>query len=239
MTLGEMIAACLTDSGIVGQGQAASAEDAAKGKLLANMMVSQWRRKRWLVYHLLDVFVVSTGAHSYTIGPGGDFNVARPDRLEDGNFFRQINATTPNQVDYPLRLLNAREEYNRIALKSMGTWPDSIFYDSAYPLGNIFVWPVPQAGLYEIHLAIKADLPQYASYASDLALPEEYQAAIYYNLICRLRAAYRLPPDEMFVALAKEALNVLRGANTQIPTMRLPNAVVSRRWAYNVYSDGN
>jgi len=37
-------------------------------------MLQQWERKRFLVYHLRDYSVVSTGAISYTFGPQGQFN---------------------------------------------------------------------------------------------------------------------------------------------------------------------
>jgi hypothetical protein len=93
----------------------------------------------------------STGAQSYTVGTGGDFNVARPDRLEAA-FVRQLIPSGQNQIDFPLQILQAREDYNRIALKTMGTLPQVIFYDSAYPLGVIYPWPVPQASIYQIHL---------------------------------------------------------------------------------------
>lgn len=237
-TPADLAALCLLDAGIIGQGQTASGEDTNNWVRRANMLLAQWNRKRWLVYHLIETVIESTGAISYTIGPGQDFNVARPDRLEDGNFFRQFPNTGVNPIDYPLRLLQSREDYNRIALKNMGTWPDTIFYDSGYPDGLVYIWPVPQASLYEIHILTKAVLSAFTDLTADINMPPEYEQAIYANMVVRLRAAYQLPPDPVFVALAKESLNVLRGANAQIPTMRLPNAVINRRWAYNVFSDG-
>lgn len=237
-TVNDLVGAALVDSGVVGQGQTPSPEDANKAWLITNLLAGQWNRKRWLIWHLIDVSKVSTGALSYTIGPGGDFNVPRPDRLEDGNFARQITVNNPQQVDYPLHLIESREDYNRIVLKTMGTFPNEIFYDSAYPLGNVFVWPIPQAGLYEIHLALKDTIPLFTSLPQSIVLPPEHQAALYYNVIVRLRAAYQLPADPVMVSLARESLNVIRGANTQIPTSKMPRQVLNnRRAAYNVFSD--
>lgn len=241
-TPADIIQLALVDSGVIGQGQTASGEDTSKAAMRCRMMLGQWNRKRWLVYHLVDTAFTSTGAVSYTVGVGGNFNIERPDRLEDGNFFRQlIPGSPPNQVDYPLALIQSKEDYNRITLKQMGTWPSAIFYDSGYPLGTIYVWPVPASGLYAIHILTKAVLPasafELANLGTDLALPPEYQAAIVYNLCARLRPAYQLPPDPSITALALDSLSTIRGANTQIPTLRMPASVVGRSRAYNVYSD--
>jgi hypothetical protein len=119
----------------------------------------------------------------------------------------------------------------------MGTLPQVIFYDSAYPLGVVYPWPVPQASIYQIHLTLKADLPQFTALAQTINLPEEYRAALHYNLCARLRPAYQLPPDPSIVALAKDALNVIRGANTQIPRLRMPASLRRNGGRYNILSD--
>ena len=237
-TIGDVINLALRDSGVIGVGQVPAPEDSNDALTRANMMLAQWNRKRWLLYNLIDASLVSTGAESYSVGPGGDFNTPRPDRLEDGNFLRQLNTAPPNQVDYPLQLIQAHEDYNRIRLKEMGTWPSVIFYDSGWPLGRVFPWPVPSASLYELHLLLKNQITSFPSLTTSINLPPEYEAAFSYNLQVRLRVAYRMPPDPMMIALAKDALNDIRGANVQIPRMKMPASVIGMRRAYNVFSDG-
>lgn len=236
-TVGDLCTLALQDCGQYGDGQTPSAQDANNALIRLNWLIAGWNRKRWLIYELIDVPLVSTGAESYTVGPGGDFNTPRPDRLEDGCFLRQLNTSPPNQVDYPLRLIQAHEDYSRIRLKSMGTWPDTIFYDSGFPLGKVFAWPVPQALIYEIHLLLKNQITAFTSLGQPIILPPEYEVALQYNLQVRLRLAYRLPADPVMVALAKDSLNTIRGANIQVPTLRMPPAVVGIRNSYNIFSD--
>jgi len=234
----DLIVLALQDSGVIGVGQIPLAEDVNNCFKRLNQMLAQWQRKRWLIWHLVDLSIVSTGAQSYTIGPGGDIPfLQRPDRLESA-FFRQIiNETPPNQIDYYLRILESREDYNRIALKQLQSFAMYIFYDSDYPLGRIYPWPVPQANIYEIHVSVKALLSSFASLTTPIVLPPEYEAAITYNLQVRIRAAYRLPADPSINALAKDSLNVLRKANTQIPVLALPEGLTRPSGYYNVYSD--
>jgi len=233
-TATDIINFAFKDAGVLGVGQSLLAEDMNDGLTRLNMMIAQWRVKRWLVWHLVDVSVVSTGAQSYTVGPGGDINVsARPDRLEAA-YFRQLNASQP--VDYPLQLLQSREEYSRIALKQLSSFAQCVFYDSGFPLGTIHPWPIPQASLYEIHILLKDVLPQFADLTTSYDFPPEYLAAIHYNMVIRTRAAYRLPQDPQFDDLAKDAMETIRAANAQIPTLVMPENLI-RPGVYNIYSD--
>lgn len=235
-TPSDIIIQALKKAGILGVGQSAQAEDMTDALQDLNDMMAQWQRKRWLVYHLVDVSIVSTGQRSYTIGPGADINVTtRPDRIESA-FFRQIVQSQPNQIDYPLEIIEAREDYNNIALKGLTQFPMYVFYDSAFPLGVVYPWPILQASIYELHLSIKAQLSQFTSLGETIVLPLEYFAALKWNLAIRVAASYKLPVDPALVALAKDSLNVIRNANTQIPRLRMPADLI-RPGVYNPYSD--
>lgn len=234
-TPNDIINQALKTSGVLGIGQTASAEDTNDAFLLLNFMLSQWNRKRYLIWNLIDASIVSTGAISYTVGPGADINIPRPDRLE-ASFFRQLIPSIPNQIDYPLEILESRETYNRIALKALVSFPNYIFYDSAYPIGTIYPWPVPQANIYSVHITVKNQITAFTSVSQLINLPPEYHAAFLYNLAARLRPAYQLPPDPTIIALAKDSLEVIRGANAQIDRVVMPTEIL-RPGIYNIFSD--
>lgn len=234
-TPNDIIKLALKNAGVTGVGQTPSAEDMNDAFTILNFMIGQWNRKRWLIYHLIDASFVSTGAQSYTVGPGQNFNIPRPDRLEAA-FFRQLIPSQPNQIDYPLEIIEARETYNNIALKTLSSFPNYIFYDSAFPVGLVYPWPLPQANIYSIHISVKETISQFTNLAQTINLPPEYFAAILYNLSERLRPNYQLPIDPQIVGLARDSLAVIRGANAQIPRLTLPTDIV-RPGIYNVYSD--
>jgi hypothetical protein len=234
----DIVTFSLREAGITASDQPVSAADINDGLTRLNMMVSQWQRKRWLIWHLVDYAKVSTGAQSYTVGVGGDFSVPYiPEKLESA-FLRQTITSQPNQVDYPLKIIASKEAYQRIGLKQLQSFERYIFYDYTYELGfgTAYPWPVPNASIYELHLTFKAQLAQFAALSSSFVFPPEYQAALHYNLARRHRAAYRLPPDDEINSLAKDALNTIRMANTQIPTLQMPEGL-ARKGLYDIYSD--
>lgn len=209
-------------------------------------MLQQWERDRWLVYHLVELSKTSTGASQYTVGPGGDFDTGgtqatsvRPNRLEYA-FLRQLTQSQPNQIDYPLRLLQSREDYSRIALKQLVSFPGCVFLDSAWPLGVLYTYPIPQANIYALHIGVREQLPVSFALADKVILPYEYYSAMLYNLALRLRSAFQIPSylgDEL-PGQAKAALDIIKGANVQIAALGMP-AQLTRPGLYNVFSDRN
>lgn len=237
-TANSLITQALKVSGVLGQGQIASAEDMNDALQHMNQMIAQWRTQRWLVYRLTDTSKVSTGAQSYTVGPGGDFNIARPEQIASG-FFRQLNpsAGTSGLVDFNMSIIRSRQDYNSIALKQMPSFPQAVFYDNTYPLGTLLMWPVPNAN-FEIHISILQDLAQIDSLIQVINLPMQYDAALMWNLAVRLRPAYQLDDDKTVTAMAKVALNVIRNATDQVPLAQIDPALTGVGGSrYDMYSD--
>jgi hypothetical protein len=236
-TPNDLLTLALKDAGVVGIGQTPLAYDMNDAFTRLNYMMAQWQRKRWLIYHLVTYSINSTGAQTYTIGPAGNIvTPVRPDKIESA-YFTQFSSN-PLPVDYPLRLIDAREDYNNITLKTLTTFPEYLFYDSGWPLGVLYPWPIMQSGLYTLNVTVKEQLSQFTTLTQTINLPLEYLAALHYNMCVRLRAAYQMPADAALVALAKDALNVIRNANAQIPLLKLPKEL-ARSGIYNIYSDMN
>lgn len=250
----DIITQALKEVGALGQGQTAASVDVNDAFLKLNWMLSQWQRKRYLVYHLVELSFVCTGAQSYSIGQGGNFSYSagdfnsdfnndfsggggalaatnRPAKIESA-FVRQLSG----MVDYPLTMINSKEDYDHIALKTLSSWPSHLYYDAAWPIGWLYPWPVPLANIYELHITIVAQLSQFNSLTQPISLPPEYFAAIFYNLAVRLYPSYTTQPNPITIAMAKDALNVLRMSNSRIANLRMPIDLV-RPGVYNPYSD--
>jgi hypothetical protein len=235
-TAGDIIQDALQAAGVIGVGQVPLAENTQLALRHLNRMIGQWNRKRWLVYHLIDTSFTCDGSQSYSVGPGQQFDIARPDRLEAA-FFRQTTTAPANQIDYQLQILQSMEDYSKIALKQLVSFGYYIFYDSGFPTGRVYPWPLLQ-NQYDLHIITKAVLTTFDDLATAFDLPPEYEEAIEWNLALRLRPLFQLPPDDTITGMANASLNTVRGANTQISRLTMP-APLNSNGIYNIYSDQN
>jgi hypothetical protein len=238
-TFGALILNALRDGGIVGEDESPQQAQINRGFTHAQWLLSQWARKRWLTYRLAEYSFISTGALNYPVGKGQTIDInPRPDRLEYA-FLRFINQGQPAQfpVDIPIEIIQSREDYSRITVKTIGTLPWRIFYDPEWPTGTLFPWPVPQASIYEVHLGFKNVLPRPQSINDKINFPPEYEAALNWCLARRMRAAYQLAVDPDINALARDALNSIRLANQAVGVLRMPRALRGRQRAYDYRGD--
>jgi len=221
-TVGDLIDFSLRLSGIIGVGQTAMAEDANTALEWLKMIISEWQRKRWLTYVQQEVSVpTSTGAQYYTIGPGQDFNCSRPSHLATA-YIRIIPGSPPNLVDIPVTILESREDYAQISVKTLQTIPSYVFYDSGWPTGRLYWWPIPPAGQYGLYVTVMSPLPTYGALTDVLGVPPEYYPAMAWTLAVHMQLSYGLPANPAHVAAMKMALNTVRQANTQIPQLQVP-----------------
>ena len=122
-------------------------------------------------------------------------------------------------------------------MKSIGTFPQRIFYDPVWPVGLLFPWPVPQPTIYEIHVGFKVVLPRFSSIQQAILFPPEYEAALNFSLARVFRETYQMPPSQTLDALARNALNVIRLANSAQSTLQMPAELRSRNRAYDYRGD--
>jgi hypothetical protein len=142
-------------------------------------------------------------------------------------------------VDLPIDIIQSHEDYSRITVKTVGTLPWRIFYDSIWPVGLLFPWPVPQATIYEIHCGFKCPLPRFTGVNQPINFPPEYESALNWCGARRLRASYQLPEDPTINSIARDALNTIRLANTAVSTLRMPGFLRNRNRAYDYRGDSD
>lgn len=220
MTPIELIRQSLLKTGIT-LSETIYAEDVLQAFTHLNMMIAQWNRKRFLLYSLIDVRFDCTGQQFYTIGPGQDIDTARPDKIESAQVELLNNSAGPTgNITWALQVLQSREDYsNMISMKELGSIPVMVWYDSQFPYGKIYPWPVPQGGgLYAIHLQLKNQLTQFDDLTTDINLPPEYLDCLMWNLAARIA----MTPNPIVIAEAAKSLNTLRGANSQLSHLKMP-----------------
>jgi hypothetical protein len=238
-TAADIVTAGLKKSGIVGLGQTPDGSDTIDALADLNDMLAQWTTQRWMVWNEVDLSFVSTGQTTpYTVGPSGNYAVTpRPDRIEAAYLRQLINPPGLN-VDTELKVIPSREEYSTLSLKPLVSFPLYVFLDSAYPTGNLYIYPWPNASIYETHIILKGALPV-LTITSTISMPGQYIAAMKFNLAKRLRQAYGkgLRPDPELNALARSSLDIVKQSNLQVPELVMPKVLISIGSGYNIFSD--
>lgn len=193
---------------VLSSGETPTAEEATDALATLNDILENWDTEPLSLWGSAN-FVGATvgGQATYTIGPGGNLNTTRPEK---------VNAAyvTFGGVDFGLSVIG-QIEYNGIGLKTQQQpVPEQLLYVNDYPLGLITLWPVPSQA---IPLTITADrlLTQIATTATTINYPPGAAKALRYALAIELATEFGAPIDTALAVLAADAKADFKRANKQ------------------------
>lgn len=182
-------------SGAPGRPYDNTAPQMVEGLLFLNRMLDSWNILRNTACFKIDKeeFTLSdVGEEYYTIGTGGQINVARPNRIEVANI---IMSGSPD-IRIPLAIWDY-QQYAGIAVRDVSALPNGIYYDGGFGLdgtseenmGRIYPWPVTDQE-YGLELWLWHKFPTSITATSILGVPDGNLDAIVYNLAVRLAPLY-------------------------------------------------
>lgn len=172
-----------------------------------NRLLASWNVDGHKVFTTaIDEYDLNASQKIFSIGPGGDFNNARPIYVSEANF---LFPTSP-VVRRPIQILDDAQ-WSKIAVQDIaGAPPWFLYYDGSFDAngrGKIYIVGQPPAG-YKLELytwqALKSDFTS----GSDAVLwPPGYEFALELNLAIQ---AAQLYPLESVLATVPRALAELR-----------------------------
>jgi len=208
---GSIITDALRLIGWLRVGQTAAPAELAEGLIILNAMLESWDTEG------LNIVVVGsarydlvTATGSYTIGPGGDFNALRPLAITRATLYAggvRIG---------PLRLLKPEEWAAITEPAAQSTAPRLLYYDRAFPLGLLNLWPVPTftGTAPQLELYTWSALPAFPDVdTTAVALAPGYDAALRYGLALMLASRFRVKPSEALVSAAAESKATIQALN--------------------------
>jgi hypothetical protein len=236
-TVADILTASARAIGYLGMTEVMSAADANNGLNCFNRMLDSWSNESLTSYVTLQrSFSLIAGQQAYTIGAGGYISSTRPYDIINA-FIRDNNAN-----DYPMRIITFQEWYNIGEKTITSQIPDTLYYSSAYPLGTIYIFPIPLVN-YTCFFRSTTDQVDYTLLTTALSLPVGYERAYVLNLALELQTAGYpvLLDDKSYMRLvnnAAEAKGNIKRANIKEVIATYDPAIVSRSQAsYNIYSD--
>lgn len=181
LDVGEMLQATLELVGATPLGDPAGANDLAKAREQANLMLKTWSAsddpKLWLLTE--GTQALSTDTASYTLSAARKVLSVR---------------RRTSSIDTPLRDWS-RQEYFDQPNKTSSGFPTNYYFDPQRATKTLYVWPVPDATiaasttLQYTYLRVIEDLD---SFSDDFDVPQEWLEPIQYSLAARLIIPFRM-----------------------------------------------
>lgn len=229
-TATKVIKASLYTLGFVAPGQPLSAELAQISLDALNRLIDTWRGSRLnLPREARSTKVLSVGVQAYTIGPGGNFNQARPETAFRASI---MPVTTGQAYEQPIPVLDV-QEWQAVGVKTLsGTFPTKVYYDRSYPLGTLSVWPIPTTAPTLV-LYVPVPLAAFTDMTTSVDLPAIYEEALIYNLAIRMAPMLAKEPSPTIMKLATDTLQAMKRVNSMLEELVVDPALGRSGRPYN------
>jgi hypothetical protein len=219
---------------VIEAGEAPQASESQDALTVLNNMIQSWNNERLMLHKMTqESETLTANQGTYTIGTGGDFNTDRPIRFES------VFIRDSNNNDYQLQVIND-QQYGKITIKSTeSNYPRYLYYRPNYPLGQINLWPVPDAA-YTLFMNVWSQIGTFAALTTSVSLPDGYQRCLEYNLAVELAPEYQIPST--FALIQQQAIaskSNLKTVNTiEVPVRVSDTSFIGRRGRYYNINSG-
>jgi hypothetical protein len=215
--------------GVAQTSETASSAEAADAFSVLNMMIGQWNNESLMLYgYMNELFPLIPTTGVYTIGPGGDIDTVRPQKIVRA--FVRYNPSGLNtfQYDYQLEIV-PNDKYQEIFLKQLTvTYPIYLFYDNKFPLGTITLYPYPSQAC-SLGLSSWNQILQFTNLIQDIDMPPGYESALSYNLAVEIAPEYGKQIDQIIYDKANETKAAIMRTNHTISYMKTDTALLPKR----------
>lgn len=215
----QLITDALTEIGVQDAVTPVSQSDLVLGSRILKQMIDGWNADRLYINgEQRIVFVPATLKQTYTLGPGGDFNIDPvPAKISRYGIINLGNPVQP--LELGLESLTT-EEWGAIPVKGItSALPQRVWDDTAFPLRHLNFWPIPNV---QVNFTIYSWGPvnHWNDFVSDLTFPPGYEEALRLNLAVRMAPSFGKEPSTATVQLAIIALNRIKAMNAPMIDLR-------------------
>lgn len=207
-TVRTLIGASMRLCGASDHGERLDEEEYNDALGVLNAMLDAWRIERLMLpYTRSDNYETVIGQQVYTVGDGGDWDGARPQKL-------RYVTLRDGAIDYPLTRLE-HDDYANITYKGETSQIAShYYYEPQFPLARLTLYPVPEK---EVAIILSFEgFFETLTLDSDLSgLAPGYQLAMRYNLAVLLADEFREKVKDSVRHTAREAKAALKASNAQ------------------------
>lgn len=200
----DVIRIAMQHIGVLAEGETPTADQASDGLRALNDVLETWSIESLSVWGgLPETFSTVAGQASYSIGPGGDWDTARPVTI--GSIYTTVSGNDFAASPWTL------DEYAAAGVKAqLQPNPDRYVFINDAPLARVLLFPTPSEAV-PITVDTPRILAQVAAIGSALILPPGYARAMQYAVAVELQPRYGSPIDVS--AQARSMMAKIKRAN--------------------------
>jgi hypothetical protein len=194
----------LLESGKLADGDIPDSEVLAKYSRRLRDMINAWQTSGLKLFLQLDQSItLVAGQTTYTAKPGGDINIVKPLRVQQGYYLNTTNAANP--VRQPMFPLSWQEWLTLSTTQTQG--PVSQYFVDKQPTQlNISFWLTPDATTAAngtAHLLIQQQVTSFTNLTDTMNFPVEWRLALVWGLADELTTGQ---PPEVVMRCAQKAM---------------------------------
>lgn len=207
-TVLELIRAALNTTNVLFAGEDPDANTAKDALFHLNSMLDSWTADSLAIYaERNDVFALTPGQATYTVGPTGAWVMPRPVEIVAAQV--RVSAS----IEYPMDIIS-NVEYNSIRVKGL---TNSVQYamgvQYSYPNASVSFYPTPSTD-NPVRLTSRVHFAQLTNMTEIVDLPPGYQEAIVYNLAHRIATGMNKPLSQAAQEMQISSLARVKANNT-------------------------
>lgn len=240
MTVLELLTASMHRLGYLEATETPESADADACLDAANAWIDALALEEMFLFRIArHVFNLQANVASYTIGPGGTFDVPRPASIYSAGVLPSPADTTPREV--PLGPVLTLQDYTAIRAKTMASsYPNAVYYDPGMTSGRgtVHVFPVPDSATPDLVLYLPERLSEFADLDDDLEYPPGYRRFLITNLAIEFAPILGAEPSNDLRMAAAEARVAVMRANVRPEELviGLGTPGVGRHGAYDLFT---
>lgn len=219
-----LITDVLLDMGVLADQETPTAAQSVGALTKLNDLIESWNLDPQKLYGATQYIIPFVANQAtYTIGVGGDLNVARPNQITQA-FVRSTSQAPSQQQDLPITILTD-QQWADIPVKGMvGTFPYAVWFNMTNPLIVAHITPIATGSNYSL---VFWDNNDNATLALNtvLTLPPGYKRALKYGLFIELAAGYQIAVPDSIATLAVTSKLSIDRQNLQLNTLETSGPV--------------
>jgi hypothetical protein len=196
---------------IIQQNEAMTGDNLNIALYSLNHMIDSWSNNRLMIYSIKQFEFPLTGQQTYTLGPGGDWDVPRPMKIETA--YARLQPGSPQQLDIAMQPLTVQQYASIAVKKTPSTFPFAYYDNNNYPLRDITLFPIP-SGPANIVLWLREPLIDLDDIDAEVMYPPGYERAFRFNLAVELAAEFGKTCSPEVIARANNSINELQRLNS-------------------------